>query len=82
MTRIGLLCLSLLTVHGCASTVAEKTAANDSEEVCHREYKVGSMMPVRNCEPGLTEEERQRTIDGLRSIMQPKPSLPPPGFKG
>ena len=81
MTRFGFLALSLLFVTGCA-TEPEKKVAENQGEVCVREYKVGSLIPVVNCAPPQTEEERQRMINDARDMTRARPGNKPAGAPG
>ena len=51
--------------------------ANAKPQNCEREYRVGSMLPVKNCAPPMTELERERMVEELRNKIRPSSSSPP-----
>jgi hypothetical protein len=65
------LVLALAAV-GCAST--DQQAASATPASCEKEYRVGSNMPVRDCRPPTTAEERDRTVNELRNAPKPTTS--------
>ncbi len=81
MIRTIFLALSLLLVGGCAATDSRQTTA-DAQEICTREYRVGSIIPVVNCEVPMTEEERRRMIDDVRNSVRPIPTATGAGQNG
>ena len=68
--RIALLLPLLLVSAGCAADIAQRTA-DARPDVCTREYRVGSNIPVAGCAAPKTEEERQRMIDEVKSAVRP-----------
>jgi type IV pilus biogenesis protein CpaD/CtpE len=67
MGHRGLLACSMLLLAGCAQQPAVTTAAAPQE--CEQTYRTGSIIPVRDCSPKLSEEERQRLIDDLQKTL-------------
>lgn len=68
-------CVLVSIVAGCASTPpADTTAAAKPQQSCEREYRTGSLMPVKECAPPMTEEERQRMADELANRVRPSAS--------
>ena len=73
-----LLACSFLLVGGCASAPPDPvTTASVKPQNCEREYRTGSMLPVKDCTQTLTEAERQRLVDELRVKIRPTVSAPP-----
>jgi hypothetical protein len=73
--RLGFPLLMLLAA-GCASEPTRQTA-EAAPQPCQREYRVGSNIPVKNCDAPMTEEERQRMISDIQN--QTKPIAKPAG---
>jgi len=72
--RIAPLLVLPLIVVGCATNPAEDSAKQDQQQAkvtCERSYRVGSMMPTKDCAPVLTEDERQRLEAGVREMTRP-----------
>lgn len=64
------LAFPLLLLAGCAAAPDKPTDVANAEP-CVREYRVGSSIPVNNCAPPQTAEERQRMIDNARVSARP-----------
>ena len=72
--RIAPLLAFPLIAAGCASNPAQDAAKQDQQDAkvsCERTYRVGSMMPTKDCAPALTEDERQRLQAGVRDMTRP-----------
>jgi hypothetical protein len=65
----------LMLAAGCAAP-DPKTAAAQPQPSCERVYRVGSNIPVTNCDAPKTEAERQRMITEIMSLPRPAPSRP------
>ena len=73
-----LIAFSFLLVAGCASAPPDPvTTASVKPQNCEREYRTGSMLPMKECTPTLTEAERQRLVDELRVKIRSTGSAPP-----
>ena len=73
MVSTRLVPLILLMLGGCAASDGKQSTA-EVQRVCTREYRVGSSIPVVNCEAPMTDEERQRSIEELRNGARPVPT--------
>lgn len=69
MMRIGLVALPLVLA-GCAAHV-EPPVTEAKKEVCAREYRVGSNIPVTTCSTALSESDRQRVLEELHKAIRP-----------
>ena len=75
--RIAALLPLPLVLIACATNPAEDTAqVVDGKATCERSYRVGSMMPVKDCAPPPTPEERARMQEEL-SRIRPTGTAPP-----
>jgi len=81
--RLSLLAMPILLITGCANSPDTRTAeAQSPAQVCVREYRVGSNIPVVNCSTPQSDEERQRTIDEIRNGVRPNPGVAAKGGAG
>jgi hypothetical protein len=75
-----ILLLVPLLLAGCAATPAtDKQTADANAEVCVREYRVGSNIPVVTCSVPQTTAERERAIDEMRNSVRPSTRVPGAG---
>ena len=81
MKLVTSLSVLLACATGCASA-PETVAADAPKQECTRVYRVGSNVPIRECTTGVSEEERQRTIDEWRNAVRPAPARANPGGGG
>ncbi len=81
MTTTRFFAISLLLLGGCAVNGGKQETV-DEQKVCTREYRVGSSIPVVNCEAQMTDEERRRMIEDLRNSSRPVPTTTVGGKTG
>ena len=69
------LLLPLILV-GCATNPTEdtKTTQEEAKLTCERTYRVGSMMPSKDCAPPMSQEDRQHLQDELQKTIHPTAS--------
>lgn len=75
--RQALLLLATLAIAGCANDAAQKpdvvataAPAGDVKQVCTRERRVGSEIPVTVCGPAMTEEERRAQMNEIANQIR------------
>lgn len=73
--------LYVLLIGGCTS-IPEKQAVIDPHPVCTREYKIGTNIPVVNCDVQKSETERQQMIDTIKNNAGSLPQRAPVGAGG
>ena len=74
LRRIAPLLAFPLIVVGCATNPAEDSVKQDPQQAkvtCEHTYRVGSMMPTKECAPPLSEGDRQRLEAGIREMTRP-----------
>ncbi len=73
--------LACAALAACATTpVADPQVAKQDSSNCQLEYRVGSSIPVRNCNTLLTDEQRQqqqREMDELSHSIRRGATSPP-----
>jgi hypothetical protein len=69
----------MLIVAGCADVPPEPSPASARAQSCEREYRVGSMLPVKHCVETMTDAERQLMLDQLQNSIRSTASKPPGG---
>jgi len=86
MNRLHAACLLSFLAAGCAASPPQGDAASAARQNCHVEYRVGSSLPVKECEKPMTEAERQsaeaerqRAVDEVRNAVRPPASPPSSG---
>jgi hypothetical protein len=65
----SVLTLLLFAVAGSSCATADNAAADAPAAVQH-EYRTGSRFPVKDAQPVLTQQERDRQIDDARAAGQ------------
>ncbi len=70
MTGTLVLCVAFVALAGCA-TMSNDKPADEAQAVCHREYRLGSNLPTTVCDTPVSEAERQKSVDALRSNLRP-----------
>ncbi|HZV91775.1 MAG TPA: hypothetical protein VFF72_01085 [Caldimonas sp.] len=61
--RSGVCALAVLMLAACAASQPPTTTEAQAQSRCERVSRTGSNLPVLQCRPGATEDERQQDID-------------------
>ena len=70
--------LPLIAAAGCATNPPEgEKKQADANLICETTFRVGSQIPVKDCHPPMTEEERQMMVNELSQKIRPTASAPP-----
>ena len=70
----------LLLLAGCASNPTAAPTTKAEAVSCEREYRVGTLLPTKDCKAPISAEERQRLQDELGNKV--RPNNPTPSGKG
>ena len=70
MFRILAAASLMVLVAGCATPPPDTQVSQKTAQQCEVTYRLGSNIPVRDCGPKVTEEERQATVEEWRNAVK------------